>query len=166
MDNHLILNSIGIGGAIFAGLILFWFISTFLKKRWASSQSSQGVSGSARISWEEKRQHPRLAISWKAAIERSGKTTAVQLKDISLGGAFVVCPDPPSLDEKLAITIDIPQQDPLRLNAKVVWSNRNVPEDRVVNRGMGIKFIENEEEDRRRLNDALTASLEGSEGRD
>ena len=29
MDNSLILNSVSIGGAIFVGLILFWFVSTY-----------------------------------------------------------------------------------------------------------------------------------------
>jgi Tfp pilus assembly protein PilZ len=166
MDNNLILNSIGIGGAIFAGLILFWFVSIYLKKRLTSDQSNQGVATSTKISWEEKRKHPRLAISWQAVIEKSGQTDAVQLRDISLGGAFVVCPEPLALNDKFKITIDIPNQDPLGLNAEVVWSNRNVPKDRVVNRGMGIRFIENEDQDRRQLNDALTASLEGNDGGD
>jgi Tfp pilus assembly protein PilZ len=166
MDNNLILNSISIGGAIFAGLILLWFVSMYLKKRYASDQSNQGVATSTKISWAEKRQHPRISISWQAAIERSGQTDSVQLKDISLGGAFVVCTKPLALNDKFKITIDIPNQDPLSLNAEVVWSNSNVPADRVVNRGMGIRFIENEDQDRQQLNEALTASLESSDSGD
>jgi len=84
------------------------------------------------------------------------------LKDISLGGAFVVCTEPLALNDKLKISIRIPNQEPLSLNAEVVWSNRNMPAERVVNRGMGIRFIENTEKDRQRLNEALAASLEGS----
>ena len=114
MDNNLILNSISIGGAIFAGLILLWFVSMYLKKRYASDQSNQGVATSTKISWAEKRQHPRISISWQAAIERSGQTDSVQLKDISLGGAFVVCTEPLALNDKFKITIDIHQLRPVK----------------------------------------------------
>jgi Tfp pilus assembly protein PilZ len=164
MDNNLIVNSIGIGGALFVGLVVFWFVSMYLKKRLASDQAAQGYTPSTKTSWEEKRRHPRIAISWQAFIEISGQTDSVQLKDISLGGAFVVCADPLALNEKFKISIRIPDQELLLLNAEVVWSNRNVPADRVVNRGMGIRFIENTEKDRQRLNEALADSLEDSQG--
>lgn len=82
------------------------------------------------------------------------------MRDISLGGAFVVCSEPLALNAKFKISIRIPNQEPLRLNAEVVWSNRNMSADRVVNRGMGIRFIENTEKDRQRLNEILAASLE------
>ena len=163
MDNNLILNSISIGGAIFVGLILFWFVSMYLKKRLAPDQSAQGYTPSTKISWEEKRRHPRLAISWQASIETSDQPDNVQIKDISLGGAFVVCSEPLALNAMLKIRIRIPTQEPLRLKAEVVWSNRNMSADRVVNRGMGIRFIENTEKDRRRLNEALAATLEDSQ---
>ena len=87
----------------------------------------------------------------------------MQLKDISLGGAFVVCPEPLALNDKFKISIRIPDREPLALNAEVVWSNRNMPGDKVVNRGMGIRFIENTEKDRQRLNTALAASLADSQ---
>lgn len=164
MDSKLIVNSIGIGGAIFVGLILFWFIFVYLKKRMTSDQSGSEVSMSNKFSWEEKRRHPRVAISWQATIEQSGKPQAVQLKDISLGGAFVVCRDPLALNERFKITVEIPDQEYLPLNAEVVWSNANIPSDKVVNRGMGIRFIENDENERRRLQEAITAAFGEIEG--
>jgi len=163
MDNNLIVNSIGIGGALFVGLILFWFVTMYLKKRLASDKAAQGYTPSTRTSWEEKRRHPRIAVSWQAFIEIPGQTDTVQLKDISLGGAFVVCTDPLALNDKLKISIRIPNQEPLRLNAEVVWSNRNMSAERVVNRGMGVRFIENTDKDRQRLNEALAISLEDSQ---
>jgi Tfp pilus assembly protein PilZ len=163
MDNNLILNSIGIGGAIFVALILFWFISRYLKKRWTSDQSARGYTPSTKFSWEEKRAHPRIAISWQASLEATDQTDDVQLKDISLGGAFVVCADPLALNARFKISIRIPDQEPLGLNAEVVWSNKNMPPDRVVNRGMGIRFIENTENDRQRLEKALAAAVEGNQ---
>ena len=163
MDSNLLLNSIGIGGALFVGLIIFWFVSMYLKKRLASDQAAQGYTPSTKISWEEKRRHPRVAISWQAFIEMSGQTDNVQLKDISLGGAFVVCAEPLALNDRFKISIRIPNRELLLLNAEVVWSNSNVPADRVVNRGMGVRFIENTDKDRQRLNEALAVSLEDSQ---
>ena len=161
MDNTLIAKSLGIGGIIFAALILFWFVNAYIKRRITSDQSGAVVLGSQGVSWEEKRQHPRVAISWKADIETSQGTIDAQLKDISLGGAFVVCPSPLALSDKFRISIDIPDQDALTLNAEVVWSNVNVPDDKVVNRGMGIRFTNNSAEDRNRLATAIMGSLEG-----
>ena len=163
MENSLILNSIGIGGAIFIALILFWFISMYLKKRWASHHSAQGYTPSTKFSWEEKRAHPRVAISWQASITAASQTDDVQLKDISLGGAFVVCTDPLALNDRFKISVRIPDQEPLDLNAEVVWSNKNMPAERVVNRGMGIRFIQNTEKDRQRLEKALATVIEGNQ---
>jgi hypothetical protein len=42
----------------------------------------------------------------------------------------------------------------------VVWSNTNVPEDKVIYRGMGIKFVQNTDEDRQRLEYAITRQLQ------
>ena len=162
MESKFIVNSIGIGGAFFVGLIVFWFIFVYLKKQMTSDQSSSGHISGANISWEEKRRHPRIEISWKARLEKSEGPEEVLLKDISLGGAFVVCEDPLALQDKFTISIDLPGQGPLQLNAEVVWSNVNMPRDKVVNRGMGIKFINNEEKDRQQLHNAIAAAGEDS----
>ena len=104
MDNNYILNSIGIGGAIFVGLLLFWFVSMYLRKRYASDQPSQGYTPSTQTSWKEKRRHPRMAVSWQATINATTPGETVQLKDISLGGAFVVCATPLNLNDRLPFT--------------------------------------------------------------
>jgi len=163
MEAKLIVNSIGIGGAIFVGMILFWFVFVHLKKRMTSDQSASEISASNKIAWEERRRHPRIAIGWQAVIEQSDRRAAVQLKDISLGGAFVVCGEPLALYQRFKISINIPDQEPLALNAEVAWSNANVPRDKVVNRGMGIRFIQNEAQDRRRLQDAIAVAFEKTE---
>jgi hypothetical protein len=160
MEGKLILNSIGIGGAFFVGLILFWFIFVYLKKRMTSDQSHQGYSAATKISWEEKRQHPRVDISWQASLENSASTREIHLKDVSLGGAFVICQEPLALQDQFKVTINLPDHGPLQLNAEVVWSNVNMPRDRVVNRGMGIRFINNEQKKRQHLQDAITAVSE------
>jgi Tfp pilus assembly protein PilZ len=163
MESKFILNSIGIGGAFFCGIILFWFVFVYLKKRMTADQSTQGHSAAAKISWEEKRRHPRIDITWQAVLENAARTEKVALKDISLGGAFVCCQQPWALQDKFKFSLNLPDRQPLQLNAEVVWSNVNMPSDKVVNRGMGIRFINNPEQARRQLQAAIDAAMEKSD---
>jgi len=159
MESKLLINSIILGGAFFVGIIVFWYIFGHLKKRVAADQLNQGYSTAAKISWQEKRRHPRIEISWPAFLEKSEQRQQVQLKDISLGGAFVICQEPLALQDQFKVTFILPDQGSLQVNAEVVWSNVNMPSDKVVNRGMGIRFINNEEKQRQILQDAISVAL-------
>jgi hypothetical protein len=163
MDSSALINSLGIGAAIFAGLILLWFLRMFFKRRMAKHHSNQMLAAKSKTSWEEKRKHPRIAISWPGRMETSQDSMTIQLKDISAGGAFVVCASPPPLNETFRLTINAPDYDALTLNAEVVWSNANVPEDKVINRGMGVRFIKNTDEDRSSLNHIIVSYLKENE---
>jgi len=155
--NHILIVGIAVGGAIFVGFVLFWFIGVYLKKRVGPGISANATDASAlRINWEEKRIQPRLSVSWSASFTAVHGPGRAQLKDISLGGAFVVCPAPLPLSDRFQIVIDLPDGTPLALNAEVVWSNANVPADMIVNRGMGVRFIDNDASKRRRLADAVS----------
>ena len=162
MNTQFMLNSIGIGGTIFVGLVIFWFVFVYLKRRLTSDATNRSISAPTQISWKEKRQHPRIEIKWPAVIQGPNQNSAVQLKDISLGGAFVVCQEPPDLPGQFKILITSPDNSDVLLNAVMVWSNFNVPKDKVVNRGMGIKFINNEPEERQRLRDAIATTIENN----
>ncbi|MCK7513651.1 MAG: PilZ domain-containing protein [Desulfobacterales bacterium] len=70
--------------------------------------------------WEEKRSQPRLAVSWRAAFAGPRGSSPAQLKDISLGGAFVVCVDPLPLSERFLITMDLAGRGPW--NSRPRWS--------------------------------------------
>jgi len=160
MESKLLVNSIVLGGGFFVGIIVVWYVFGYLKKRVIADQLNQGFPAAAKISWEEKRRHPRVELSWPAFLEKSEQRQEVQLKDISLGGAFVICPEPLALEDQFKITFILPDQEPLQLNAEVVWSNVNMPRDKVVNRGMGIRFVKNEEKQRQTLRDAISVALE------
>jgi Tfp pilus assembly protein PilZ len=156
--NTILIVSISVGGAIFVGIMLFLFVRFYFKKRVGKSLSAQGTVASAgHINWEEKRAQPRLAVSWNASFAAPHGPGRAQLKDISQGGAFVVCPAPLPLSDRFQIVIELPDGTPLTLHAEVVWSNANVPADRVVNRGMGVRFVDNDASKRRRLTDAISA---------
>ena len=156
--NTILIVGVAVGGAIFVGFVLFWFIGVYLKKRVSPGISTKATPAFAlRINWEEKRVQPRLSVSWNASFATPHGPGRAQLKDISLGGAFVVCPAPLPLSDRFQIVIELPDGTPLALNAEVVWSNANVPVDMIVNRGMGVRFIDNDASKRRRLTDAISA---------
>jgi Tfp pilus assembly protein PilZ len=154
MDSGIIATSMGIGAAIFAGLIVFWFFHTFIKRKLGAEHSVQ-MPGSTGFNGNEMRRHPRLKISWPAAIEIGHASIKVRLKDISLGGAFVICRESIPLNEKFRLYIEVPDDETFALNAEVVWSNMNVPEEKVIHRGMGIKFVQNTNAARKRLEKAI-----------
>ncbi len=155
IDSSIIITSIGIGAALFIGLIIFWFFHTFIKRRLGADQATQGVNSAQLKRGKDMRRHPRLEISWSAAIEIGRASVRVRLKDISLGGAFVICQEPVPLNEKMRIYIEAPNQDTFALNAEVVWSNMNVPKEKVIHRGLGIRFVQNTNAARNRLEEAI-----------
>ena len=163
MDSSIIVTSIAIGGAIFAGLVIFWFFNAFIKRKLGTDQSAPLATTAQKGKWEEKRQHPRVAIFWPIELEPPYDRLKVQLKDISLGGAFIVCQKPLPLNEKLRLCINLPEQEELLLNAEVVWSNANVPQDQVIHRGMGVKFSQNTLKTRQRLEQAISEHLKDNE---
>jgi len=165
MDSSIIVTSLGIGVAIFAGLVIFWFFNAFVKRKLGADQPAHMAAPSQKSYWEEKRQHPRMSVSWSAVLEPPHEQLKVQLKDISLGGAFVVCDKPAPLQEKIRLCIKIPDQEELLLNAQVVWSNANVPQEKVINRGMGVKFVQNTNKARRNLEKAISMHLKEAKTR-
>ena len=163
MDSGIIVTSIAIGAAIFAGLVIFWFFNAFIKRKLGTDQPAQLVTTSQKSKWEEKRQHPRVAISWPIELEPPYENVKIHLKDISRGGAFIVCQKPLPLNEKLRLCIKMPEQEELLLNAEVVWSNTNVPQDQVIHRGMGVKFVQNTNKARQRLENAISVHLKAKD---
>ena len=159
MDSGVIVTSLAVGAAIFAGVVIFWFFNAYAKRKLGADQSVQLATTSQKSKWEEKRRHPRVTISWPAMLEPPYEHLQVKLKDISLGGAFVVCRKPLPLKEKIRFCIKVPDQDDLLLNALVVWSNTNVPQEKVINRGMGVKFVQNTNKARQRLENAISDHL-------
>lgn len=159
MDSGIIVTSLAVGAAIFAGLVIFWFFNAYAKRKLGADQSVQLANTSQKSSWEEHRQHPRVAISWPAMLEPPYEHLQVKLKDISLGGAFVVCRKPLPLNEKIRLCLKMPDEEELLLNAQVIWSNTNVPREKVIHRGMGVQFVQNTNRARQHLEKAISDHL-------
>ena len=67
----------------------------------------------------------------------------VEANVITIGpsGAFIRCEKPLPPGEVFHLTMTGPDNEAVAATAKVVWSNVNVPSDKVVNRGMGVRFM-------------------------
>jgi Tfp pilus assembly protein PilZ len=159
MDSGVIVTSMGIGAAIFAGLIIFWFFHTFIKRKLGAEKSVPLPNSAQKFKGEELRRHPRMEVAWPATMEIPHGSIKARLKDISLGGAFVICREPIALNEKFRLYLEVPDEETFALNAEVVWSNMNVPEEKVIHRGMGIRFVQNTNTARKRLEKAISRHL-------
>ena len=123
----------------FLGFLLIWLVWYFWK---VHNRSEADYSAkSSQNSDEENPRHLRADINWSVSMETSDGIIAAEAKNISLGGAFICCENPLPIGENFQLTMTVPDNEPLSATAKVVWSNINVPSEKVINRGMGVRFI-------------------------
>ena len=123
------------------GLVLFWIISHFWEGHNRSALDPYLSVKLPQRGGEERRQQPRANINWPVSIEAPDGTIDAKATDISLGGAFICCEKPLPLRQVFSLTMIGPDNEPVKATAEVVWSNANVPSEKVVNRGMGVRFI-------------------------
>ena len=121
--------------------LIIWTVSYFWKMSNRSDVDSLTTGKLRQNGGAEKRQHPRFDVNWPASIETVYGTIAAEVKNISLGGAFTCCKKPLQLRKIFRMTMIGPENEPLLVTAQVAWSNANMPEEKVVNRGMGVRFI-------------------------
>ncbi len=130
------------GGIVFfLAFLVVWIVNYFWKTSNRSDLDSLASAKLRQNAGEEKRQHPRVDINWPVSIETPYGTIAAEVKNISLGGAFICCKKPLQLRKVFRMTMIGPENEPLIATAQVAWSNANVPEEKVINRGMGVRFI-------------------------
>jgi Tfp pilus assembly protein PilZ len=127
--------------AFFLAFFVIWMVSYFWKKSTPSDRDSLISAKLSRNLGEEKREHPRTDVNWPVSIETAYETIAAEVKNISLGGAFICCKKPLQLRKVFRMTMIGPENEPMTVSAQVAWSNANMPEDKVINRGMGVRFI-------------------------
>ena len=125
----------------FVTAVLIWFVYHFLKVHNHSDLNYRTSMKLPQNVGEEKRNHPRADINWPVSMETSDGTIEGEAKNISLGGAFICCNKPLPLGQVFRLTMIGPDHEPVIATAEVVWSNVSVPEGKVINRGMGVRFI-------------------------
>lgn len=155
---------------VFVSIVLITILIAFLlgtykviirniRKKIVPSNGIQAIRTSSMSDWDEKRRDPRIDILWPVLIKTSRGEVEAKIKDLSFGGAFIACQEPLPLKEQFNLTINMPDQKPLTLVSEVVWSNSNVPDDKIVTRGMGISFTQNTQENRKSYNNAIVSYL-------
>ncbi len=127
--------------AFFLAFFVVWMVMYFWKKSIPSDSDSLAIGKVRQAGGVEQRQHPRFDVNWPVSIETIYGTIAAEVKNISLGGAFISCKKPLQLRKIFRMTMMCPEYEPLLVTAQVAWSNANMPEDKVINRGMGVRFI-------------------------
>ncbi len=160
MDASEIILKLGFGGVTFVlTMALIYSVRDYLKRSGRSEKTGPAAANLSALVLEEKRQYERADITYPVKIETSQGTIEAETKNISLGGAFICCHKPLPLGENFSLTINASDHLPLTLKAEVVWSNVNVPDDKVVNRGMGIRFLQITADDREVLENVISANL-------
>ena len=154
--------SVGIGFILFFLLLaIIWTIFKNLKKKMMPGNNNSDMAADiSSFQVNENRSDQRVGISWPVSLETVNGIIKAETKDLSRSGAFVKCSKPLLPGENFRITIEIPDQEPLVLNSEVVWSNGGFPEEKVVTRGMGIRFLKNLDKDIEKLKMSLEAYLE------
>jgi len=134
-------NFIFWGIIFFLGFVLVFVVYYLWKVRIGSDFDCPSSIRLPQNIGEQNRKHPRADVNWAVSMETSEGDMEAELKNISLGGAFICCKRPLPLGEIFRLTLMGPDKDPVTATAEVVWSNVNVPNEKVINRGMGVRFI-------------------------
>ena len=104
---------------------------------------------------QEKRIYPRGELTWPISAQAGGSVIEGVTKNIGVSGAYVCCARPLRLNEVFDMVINAPVKS-LNIKAEVVWSNIYGPDDKIHPRGMGVRFIEISDEDRRLITHEVT----------
>ena len=97
----------------------------------------------------EKRQFPRVEVAWPVTMLTAKGPIEGEVKNISLGGAFVHCQEQPESNETFRIIIKVPHSRQfLRVSARIARSNIYNPEGTDEPIGIGVRFVEISEDDR------------------
>jgi len=98
----------------------------------------------------ETRLHPRISADWHAAIKTLEGSLEVKTKDISLGGACILCPVGYEFEERFSIFLKPPGAKSFRVIAETMWSDKSNPENKMMFK-MGVRFLAISPEDQQFL---------------
>jgi len=104
---------------------------------------------------DERRENERAEI--KVRVEFDEEHWGVT-ENLSMGGAFVLTTDPMDLGDEFLLKLHMPDgREPWEGECKVVWTNKYGKESNDLRRGMGIKFLSMQEENRIRVEEFIKA---------
>ena len=104
----------------------------------------------------ERRKHQRVLVSWPVVVVTPQRYIGGEAKNISVGGASVVCTRDPDRLEPLRLAIKIPSSEELlQATGIVVWSKLQAQPNDLYGCETGIRFISFIGKSRQYLDEAI-----------
>ena len=97
----------------------------------------------------------RRKLICPALVEESRGILKTSLQELTLSGAFLTCPNPRPIGQVFQLKIQIDPRKSLEFKADVLWNNINVSADKIIHRGMRVRFLQLSPEDRKSLSDII-----------
>ena len=72
---------------------------------------------------KERRKYPRVPVDWSAIVKTNHGSLEGEVKDISVGGACILCPEEPIAGESISILLKPPEQRSIPVIGEKVWSD-------------------------------------------
>jgi hypothetical protein len=95
--------------------------------------------------------------------EQVGQEHLAFTKNVGVGGAFILTPDPPHSGVSLQLSLMVPRAQPIEVEAEVRWIVDGKHDEPVNEHGMGVKFHGLDVDQLLMLNDyfaSLTSTLD------
>ena len=103
----------------------------------------------------ENRRHPRARIKWPVVMATSNGLVDGYTQNVSLGGAFIRCPQKPDLEDNFRLVMSTKDRLVL-VNAEIVWTNGHKSEGKSAYHEMGIRFTKISGNDRTFLSGVIS----------
>ena len=110
----------------------------------------------------EYRTCPRAAIEWPAVIMTLNGQMDGTIRNLSLSGAFIACPEMPDLEDKFVLVTQADDGMVLKLTAEKVWSANFNLDGKTVFSGVGVRFTEVSEDDHQIIKSAVSQHVSQS----
>ena len=128
------------------------------KNKAFGNQSGNRLSGIDIDASNDIQNRDRRKLKCPVLLEISQGLMKVSLKEITLNGAFLTCPNPLPIGELFPINILLSDHKPLKFNAEVLWNNQSVAANKIVSRGMKVRFLQLSTGDRKTLYELISKS--------
>lgn len=108
----------------------------------------------------ERRKHERILVNWPVVVVTPERYIGGEAKNISVGGAAVVCTRDPGRSEPLRLAVKIPtSEELLQVTGIVVWSNLMAQLNDLYGCETGIRFTSFMGKSRQYLAEAIAECL-------
>lgn len=138
---------------IILGVVLFlaFKLISRAKNRASGAKTGETLLGFQLDTPTEAIDRDRKKLICPVLLKKSQGVMKTSLREITLNGAFLTCPNPLPVGQTFEVNILVDNTEPLKFDAEVLWNNMNVSADKIVNRGMKVRFLQLSNEDRKTL---------------